>query len=411
MKSKGFAVVSIDAIICFSIFIISFFNFFPPVRGYFGNAFLIITSVFNLFILYIAISYQGICFANRNHAILTILFFLYSTIIPVLMGNNVWANRYISLLPFITFPLLYNLLRKRGTQYLLMKYIKIMYLAFMFVFAATVYYLLTNPYLVRGLKSTGSEADQFLRVGVGGYDFIYSFVLIGVLSYQLLLIGSKRKLLNIAMLICSFILVVMSNYMTALVFLVLGCMMCLVAGRSLCGKLFIMIVGLIIIFIAGSIMSVLKDLLSSLSSDGRISRLLLSNESNVLSTIYTEFLADRFPTLLNSITVMIKYNFLGAIWGSTQEVLETLGQHSHILDTFALMGIPFGLIYFYVILRNIYSPIPFVMTFLGILFFNNASPTLAYVFYILVPILLDLEASKKDATYRIEETGLKKWGK
>jgi hypothetical protein len=108
--------------------------------------------------------------------------------------------------------------------------------------------------------------------------------------------------------------------------------------------------------------------------------------------------------LLSSWNLSIQYPLLGAVSDSSQNIQEYLdsgevGQHSHILDAFAFLGVFVGILNIIVIFKpfhislsdnNLISVKYSCMAVLFmVLFFNNGTPSIAFCSTIIYPYFVN----------------------
>lgn len=374
-------------------------SIFPPVSGYLGNVDIFIRMLLNICLLIIAIIDHKKCFENRNHFILTLAFVIYSAVVPYLAGNGVWANRYLDIMFFLTAPLIYNFFINNSEKQILKRKSKIIMLFSMITFVITIVTLISKPYVARSIKSSGEVTEAIKKSGIGGYEFVYFIVVIGIVLFYCFWNYNKIMLLVVSLL--CFLFAVMSNYMTAVLLMGIGCAIAVLSGKTVKQKILaIMIIFLVLIFYV-FFKSYGIEILRSISPNGRISRL-FSDENGVIETITGEFFYDRFPTLVASVKTIGASHGLGAIFMPSEQVLNQLGQHSHFLDSFAILGIPFAMIYFYLLFKPLKIPACCSIVFFLLMVFNNATNSIALAVYILVPFIIDFCNPEKDITDELD---------
>lgn len=380
------AKVSIYSIVGLMIVYIGLSSIFPPIVGYFGSTDTIIKIIFNFLMLLVALRYQGKCFISSSHVLLVLVFILYSTLVPYVAGNPVWANRYLDIMFFLTAPLMVSFLNNASRDNDLNKIALIVLVFGMITLLNTSTALLTSPYLSRSIKSSGETTTIIKKSGIGGYEFVYFIVLLGVAFFYCF--WNYRRIMYLLISITCILFVFLSNYMTAVLLFGVGCLIALFSGRNIKQRIFAAILILLVIAFSRVLINWVLDFITVLSPNGRISRLLAGNSSGIIQTISEEFVIDRFPTIKSSLEVIRRGNGLGILFSSSSEVLRILGQHSHLLDTFAILGIPAGIVYFYLVFKTTRLPACCLITFILLLIFNNVTNSIAVAVYVLDPVII-----------------------
>lgn len=374
-------------------------SIFPPLYGYLENIDTTFCICMNILLLMITFKYMQICYINKFHFICTIFFLFYLIFIPFLLGNLVWTRRYISLLFFITAPLMFRLFDKLDYLRRLKKCVYIIGFFASITYVQTITALIDNPYLSRSIKSNGDLSLTLKQNGIGGYEFIYFCVIIGVILFLLFKKSHKLKFL-----VCYFLMIliiILSNYMTALILLLFGTFLCLLYTQAFLDKFITIFILLIIFLFSKDIINLFITIIENLSHDGRIGRLLLNSNENLHQIIFSEFVIDRLPVLVNSFNLILDNLVFGILAKPVNEMLLVLGQHSFILDTIAIFGIPISLIYFYNIFRPLQKHI-FIITVLVVILsvINNVTNSIALSLYIIAPLFIDANYKKKSEEFQ-----------
>lgn len=352
---------------------------------------------------------------NIRPPILSSLLCFFATItVPYIWGYRVIANRYAALAMIPLAYVIYDYYSYRKKIYQLKKILIFVYFLSAITAITTLSALMTNPFISRSIKSGGEVSARLAQRGIGGYHFIY-FVVASSIVFLFLLLKSTKKALKILMLvICLFtmFLILSSNYMTALVIAVTGFMIMMILNatskKNVAAKLAIGFVLMLLLMNLNTIIIACSDFIPL-----RIAKVIMPTANkSVLWTVYDEFIRDRWPTLLESMTAFKKNPLLGMMGSQTLSysdgTLSGLGQHSHILDTFAFYGIGIGLWMVYVIL------IPFIdkkgkgihqtsslncammVCTLLLYLFNNATDSIAIVVGIVMPTVREIYSNNVD---------------
>jgi hypothetical protein len=272
--------------------------------------------------------------------------------------------------------------------------------------------LLENPYISRSIKSSGEYSTSLARQGIGGYTFIYFMTIISVLILYYFIEAEKpwKKMGAAVCYVISVLFTIKSNYMTAFLIVIIGACLLVFLKLSLKGRKGIIAGVLVVLFIAllgfnlDKILSMIGPILPK-----RISSVLLVDDGiSVTESIINEFLGDRWPTMLRSIEAFKEHPILGLLGSGQLQVsngsLYGFGQHSYILDTFALYGIVGGTLNLlalaapfinrYRIKRDISLDITMFVVMLLLYLVNNASESIALAVTIIYPFIRDITVIK-----------------
>ncbi|MDO8949069.1 MAG: glycosyltransferase [Actinomycetota bacterium] len=262
--------------------------------------------------------------------------------------------------------------------------------------------LVNDPYLVRRIKSTGEFSSAMSAQGIGGYELVYFATLGGVIALSVLLMtpSIKTRISAALLYLLSFVLIVLSNYFTALLVAIAALVIALgLRARSMNRKS----LGLLAIPVACCVLVLIVVLMVPVASPlgeptSRMNRIKYAATDGIVA----QYLNQRGPLLLESLESAVEHPLLG-LTATRIEMYEGyltgFGQHSHIFDTFALFGFPAGLVSIYVLFmpfkrrlknkRMRVLSVPFVFSYAVILFFNNATPSLAIAAYFIFPLVFD----------------------
>ncbi len=342
--------------------------------------------------------------------------FLLIIVLPYLFGNGVIGNRYLALSLVFFGPIIFEFYRENG----LLGHLKvILYIVGAFAVVTgiiTYYHLLATPYISRSIKYSRDSAFDLERQGIGGYWFVY-FVSAVAIPLLYVFLAEKKKLfkkwLCFFLFLFCLVFVVKSNFMTAFL-ATFFCALLMVffnfaRGRGIRGRLILLFALIAFFFAALNVDKLLMQLEGFFPK--RIARVLYSGEENVLQSIFTEFMEDRWWTIQTSLDSFVEHPFLGLCFSGkmvydSEGFLAGFGQHSYIADSFALFGILFGAFCTYAALRpvrfyrgervNCLSVAMFICT-ISLLLFNNATESIALVIGIVYPLVRELyrEPSKE----------------
>ena len=332
---------------------------------------------------------------------------LYTTLFPLVLNQYTVFNRYVSLNIGLIIVVSSYILQR--SKMFFSSFVIVMSITSIFTFKA----LLSNPYACRLLKSSGDYSMYIRRHGVGGYEFIYSLIFILIVLFYILInndafrIKKRYKTLFSFCFLFGMAIVLMSQYLTALIIIYLSCVLLTVLKGKICINnihkriiLFIIIIiittGLMFSLLAASANFLIKDKnmkgvqrLESISS-------YFYGKSDALGNV-----DGRSLVLLKSVQSIKENFFFGTIFKSSSS-LESIGQHSTMLDTFTFFGFFIGIVYSccYIIplvkdiianKKTIFFSLYLVLflAFSLLFVFNNLTISLPIVVFCIIPYIVN----------------------
>jgi len=327
--------------------------------------------------------------------------------------NPIYGNRYLDMAILFFGPVIYEYYKSMNKQYIF-KYV-FMILAPLVLFTAfkTGHALIKDPYISRLIKSDGSaQTAAILRQGVSGYSLMY---MLTCLSSVFLYIFLKEKTLKkksffLSLYIGSIVVIILSNYFTALITCVLSFVILIIMNEAeKQGSLFVIFViavGIIFVVFGNEIINGLIELIIKIAPEGKTAERLSLMQGNFLKEFWKEMEYDRLPTLKKSVKTFVENPIFGVM--TSGEVLrmqfDGLGQHSHILDTLAIWGVIFGSVNIRILFlpftkerRIICRPLWTVvwLDIIIIFLFNNAINSVAFVLHWVFPFVCDYYKKEK----------------
>ena len=208
---------------------------------------------------------------KNNYPVLVMLLMYF---LSLLMGNDILGNRYMNLSVVYFGGVIFTYYKDKNSLFVI-KYVLIMLTPFLgFTTMKTLAALLSNPYISRSIKS-GLESAEILRQGISGYSLIYMLAALAPILLFLFLQSEKivYKFISILIYVLCFITVVVSNYFTALICVIVSSILlivlyCILKKNFLQLILFALVSLFILVFWSSIIESVIS-LISSLSPDGK----------------------------------------------------------------------------------------------------------------------------------------------
>ena len=334
-----------------------------------------------------------------------IVMLIYLFVVPRMFENITVSNRYTPFFIGVFGTMMFEYYYQNNKMHVIERTVKIAMPFYFFTLIRTMYVAMKNPWAVRTIKHSGDYSISQLRQGIGSYGFVYMSVLIFTIAMIIFLFSNKTKprIVSLITMVLCLMMFSYANYFTALVIALIAAVAVLIAYIRHCTKrsekikvleLFSL---LIVFFIAFLRSDTISSALSDFIGDGtRIGRVVNSGDSTFQS-IADEFLRDRFPTMMKSVDIFVENPFLG-VSVLTRGVPSGLGQHSSILDTFALHGIFIGFAFFKMhglpykkydfYQNNVEYRRPLYLALFGISFFNNLTHSLLMASTIICPYLI-----------------------
>jgi len=402
----------------FMVFCLGLFSIFPPIRAlpFFNQlwALCVLGWIFAVFL------YRPwyLLYPNKYRFIVYI-YVIYTIVISYVAGNGNIGNRFFELSQLPIFFLAFENNRLLGRNKDNLKILKWLLPFVLFTCFQTLNAYRVNPYISRALKSSKDLGTDYMSQGVGGYEFIYFLIFIVCIllfSFKSFLPEKRRKLAYaffVVILVAFSINIFLSNFSTALFLLVLMFTLRFFGKQINLIKLILTIFVSIFIYLVIDVVALfLIDLyLSNFEGSINASRILelkgfFGNQAAGIS------LDARFSAFIESIETFYKNPVFGIIiaplaMNSYGEVIG-FGQHSQILDTFALFGVAIGLIQIYVyfnpFLKRVkigsYSynmmTITMMIVFLVVSTFNNVTPSIGLAAFFAFPTIIEFLNDKND---------------
>ncbi len=343
------------------------------------------------------------------------IFIIYTVTTSYIFDNPQIGNRFFEISQVFLFYLAYskNSYLNRPKDNLII--IKILSPIIIYTSLVTIFAYRFNPHISRGTIIETTEVNQVLLLGIGDYAFIYFLliyfaILFNIFYYRRYLTNSKLLLPLFLICLIFGINIVLSNYAIAFILFVFSVIMILVIRKLN----FIWITIYTIIFILIYIFSLqyisnLLDFLAYIFGDmlnssrmSEINDLISRNEEGAS-------IEARFITYNISINTFFENPLFGIINNKNlyQEYrMLSFGQHSQILDCFALFGFIIGSLQLYLFLnpfiirmRNknrILRKLTFIVLiiFFLLITFNNITPSVGFATFFIFPSIYDWMATK-----------------
>ena len=338
------------------------------------------------------------------------VYVIYTVSFAYLEGNGVIGNRFFELAQLPIFFLAYSINsmngRRKDNRILILMVIPFVLLSICFTLNAYKLY----PLISRDVKAGTELGIEYMKKGIGGYEFIYFLVLIfPSLFYTIFnrpsLLLPKYRLIAFFFAVIVVINIVLSNFSTALLLLLISILYCIVVPRinSKLVPLFLFLC-CILIFFSGQLLANLMDWLGTIYGNTTNAERTKEINAFLLKGQMGDALTARTFTYNNSWQAFINNPILGIITkplGYSGKYLVGFGQHSQLLDTFALYGFGIGILQLYVYFQPIISraknsdgsictlTLLMLVLFFVLLFINNATPSIGFAIFFVFPTIYD----------------------
>lgn len=326
--------------------------------------------------------------------IIRLFLFIYMALLPYLLDNGVYSNRYLHLSGIILYPVIYKYVF-RTREIIVSNYILLIIMSV--ISASTLRALMVNPYAAR----TAESSALLLKHGVGSYTFIYSMSLVLIILFCDLLMNRRKGwlfLVEICLFIFNSLIVLKSNFVTATLIIFFGCLVTFLLKNVKILKeykryIYMIVFSFLAVFFDYVIYGISSLFFSILPFEGRWGALISNQSESILKILMDEFLLDRAPTIRSSLEAIAQNPLLGVVFSG-----ESFGQHSMFFDSLAVWGIPIGGLYIYLFLEPFFSrlngisrsySLPLFMGVVVLVVFNNVDPSCIYVAYIVGLFFID----------------------
>lgn len=385
-------------------------SFFPPIKAfrYYNLSCFIAMFACGIYILML---YPVPFKKEEIHKHMILFFIIYTFWIPYIFGNVIIGHRYMLNGEVIFFYLIYQYNHSYGYDNSSKLIIKLSLPFIVYASIKTLFRLISEPYLSRSIKSHGEYSTMVSLQGVGGYDLIYFLVFIIIFLLFVLLNNGNFKIsiwsqVGINLLLFLFITtVIYSNYFTALVIIVVSFFtLVILKKRSIFRKTLLTIVGIFTLSQGKWIFTNITNFLISVLGRGRTAERLISLQVNIFGSGGGEnLLQDRTGTLNSSWNALLQNPVSGLVTNKILyqgDYLVGFGQHSQVLDTFALYGVFIGLLYIYILMQpfirrmgrnSTLSSLNFAILASTLIVFvmNNNTLSIGYGVFFIYPVLYD----------------------
>lgn len=201
-----------------------------------------------------------------------------------------------------------------------------------------------QPNIMRLLAKNSGETTGHVGVGVGGYGYLYSVIIMFPIGIYLL--KEKQKIWLRAVIayfvISTAILAYQSQYFIALILAVLAVPMMVIANRNRGGLnvIFYIILAVVLLVIFANLESILDFCINIVDIPSIQKKLTLMKATLMEGSVAEEgTFGERYERYTRDLNLIMQNPVLGVFRFSM------VGKHSTILDFFAQYGIPLGIVF------------------------------------------------------------------
>lgn len=343
------------------------------------------------------------------HRLVTYIFFAYVTFIAIASGNGFLASRYLEYMQLVVFLWGFEFYLSNFDSRRINEKIIIFLSPFVLLTSVnTVYMYIFSPNISRTAKKDTVEGLEQMSQGVGGYDFVYFIVFIFAGLMYLSFVFDRKLLLKTVLLSSAALFlanIVLSNFMIALILGLLAVFFRFIVYKTSKSWMFVYTAIIILMIPTLSMLfDIIFDLLISLSEGTLNQKRLMEIKFVLESGIVQQSLGARLHAFDVSWRAFLDFPYTGIIINNIKNssgIVVGFGQHSFLLDAFALFGGVVGFVNLYVFLAPVfkmyytrssvnYSSLPLLMIFMVLIlyFVNNVTPSVGLAVYFFVPVVL-----------------------
>ena len=387
------------------LFTLGVMSIFPPIRSF--SFFNHLWAVLLLgWFLSITIAYPKFWFNSAAHRLVIYTYIVYALVVANLSGNGVMGNRYFELFQIPMFFIAYYTYSQMGKTQACRRVIMGLIPFLIFTCIATTRACISDPFAARSSEED-MEALANMRAGVGGYELIYFLVVaFAICLYLYFSISAVKYKVGLgALLLLFFVTIVASNFMTALLLTIIS-----VAVKALLSKMkinkiiFISLAVLFLSIYSNVILVNIIDMVMGNMGESMNAARLLELKMLLLENEQGASMQARSNAYKKSFELIFKHPFFGILTKPLIKVgdgVAGFGQHSQILDTFALYGIPLGLVQVYIYFKPLISRLKLpgggissfaflIALHTGVIFtMNVATPSIGFAIFFIFPVVYD----------------------
>ncbi|MGB7594383.1 MAG: hypothetical protein WBL80_02310 [Erysipelotrichaceae bacterium] len=339
---------------------------------------------------------------NNKHILFFGIYTFYILSVSLFTHNEAMFRRFFGLIFFLLVYIAFHFYQTNH-PHILQKF-TLLGLVLMPIFnIISILFVLNLPYVVRNVFNETSSYYQYLKFGVVGYDYVFSLVIIiPIIVYALRNeenFNAKVRQILWLNLITGGLLILLSGYTLAIVILSIGCGLIYILrtfNKKHIRRYLLICTGLALSF--PLVVFILNIVLAKTAYASKIEILVNFLRYGVISG---GILDARLLAYGKSLATILKFPLTGLIYhakiilASTSGELILVGQHSAVLDSAAVFGLPLLALLLYMIfhpIKTMYDkaksyPLLSVLIFAcGVMLFlilllNNDIPFLSFAVY------------------------------
>jgi hypothetical protein len=326
------------------------------------------------------------------------------------VSGNAWlANRYVEYFQIIIFLWGFELYSDNYSEYYLNEKISLYLSPFILLISLnTIYMYFAYPNISRTAKKDTAAGLEQMAQGIGGYDFIYFIVFILAGLMYLIFCLDRNFFLKAFLILCITLLsvnIIMSNFMIAsLLCLMIIFFRVFIRKTNLKSLSIYFVLVVFLVPILPNFIDYIFDILIKVTEGTMNGQRVLAIRTFIESGILESSLDARWQAFVLSWQAFVSFPLTGIIVTTitnSDGVIVGFGQHSFILDGFALFGVIVGSMSLYVFLypvfrlnnmsRSIgYSSLPLLILFmvLFLFIFNNVTPSIGAAVFFFIPVIV-----------------------
>lgn len=353
---------------------------------------------------FVALKFPVFFKRNSIFNIFSFIFIFFVILISYLGGSEELGNRYLEFLQILLFIWSFDLISKERSYSSEKYFIFGILLVIALISINTVFAYIDSPNISRTAKKDTLIGIKQMASGIGGYEFIYMLVLLAV-SFLYFANSKNRVSVKVVFLLITslfFVNIILSNFSTALFILVFSSLIWFFLGNLKAKSFtFVIIVVLSLIPLLSYVAIYLMELFTQLNAHSMNASRINEVISFLQSGVAQDSIGARFNAFTISINTLYDYPLLGAMFNvEGDKMLEFIGQHSYLLDGFALFGFPLGLFnamlllypLYKVTFGNKYLPAAYSFSvffaFFIFIIVNNITPSVGFCVFFFMPLLM-----------------------
>ena len=346
-------------------------------------------------------------FRPSSATFFALFFIIYSAIVGLVVDGSEDFVRNMQIYIFLLFLIFYESYRKRDFRQLRIIFWASLIL-FPIWFGTTLLMYKEMPHISRDLVRSSELAEEYSKLGVGGYGLVYSAVI--AIPVLLSMIKSRsashltkendliRKLLVgivLLNLLLGCALIIKAGYSIAVILMLSGIILTLTIGRKFSSQLIrLSAIILVVLLISAFTAPILTGVAEKFSENPMYARKMQDIMGSLESKGSVGTVSERTDRYERSIDLFLANPVLGTL------AFTDIGKHSAILDRFARYGIFVGAMFAYIVFylplrylkkksdRSYGMSLAVAFVVIGFSFLNNVFASFGYMVFIFYPVAM-----------------------